>query len=391
MNRFSDIVGMETIKEHLQGAIAGGKMGHAYIINGGLGSGKKMLARALAKSLQCENLEETIKESSGDISKIDACCNCHSCLQTDTDNEPDIIWVKRSKSVISVDDIRDQLVNDIQIKPYSSRYKIYIIDEAEKLGVPAQNALLKTIEEPPAYGIIILLTTNADIFLQTILSRCVLLDIKPIDKKTVVNYLKSNQDMIKERYEEERRSYGQNIDQACLVNSPDLSEANLEFAADFAQGRIGRAVDMLASIEFDKLKESVISLVKNAKDMTCAEICTRVKEIAEYKPKKADDGKDKGAEDKNAASSVRKFYIDDFLDLLAVWFRDVLVFKSCSDLNFLTFKNEISSVKDMAETVSYEGIQDILDSIDRVKIRLKANVNFDLCIELLIMAIKENM
>ena len=74
-----------------------------------------------------------------------------------------------------------------------------------------------------------------------------------------------------------------------------------------------------------------------------------------------------------------------------MWFRDVLLFKSTNDTNYLIFSDEISLIKSQAQTMSYEGIQDILDSIDKVKIRLKANVNFDLCIELLIMAIKEAM
>lgn len=81
-------------------------------------------------------------------------------------NQPDIKYVTYEKSGIGVDEIREQINDDIDIKPYSSRYKIYIVDESEKMTVQAQNALLKTIEEPPEYAIIILLTTNADTFCQ---------------------------------------------------------------------------------------------------------------------------------------------------------------------------------------------------------------------------------
>ena len=86
-----------------------------------------------------------------------------------------------------------------------------------------------------------------------------------------------------------------------------------------------------------------------------------------------------------------KLTIDDYLDLMAMWFRDVLMFKSTNDTNYLIFSDEISLIKSQAEVMSYEGIQDILNSIDKVKVRLKANVNFDLCIELLTMAMKEDM
>ena len=85
----------------------------------------------------------------------------------------------------------------MQIKPYSSPYKIYIIDEADKLTVAAQNAMLKTIEEPPAYGIVILLANNPDVFLQTILSRCVVLDLKPLKDDVVIKYLKDHYDNIR--------------------------------------------------------------------------------------------------------------------------------------------------------------------------------------------------
>ncbi len=86
-----------------------------------------------------------------------------------------------------------------------------------------------------------------------------------------------------------------------------------------------------------------------------------------------------------------KLTIDDYLDLMAMWYRDVLVFKSTKDSNALIFKDEMSLLAEQAKNCSYEGLEDILKSIDKVKLRLKANVNFDLVIELLIMAIKEAM
>lgn len=330
MSSFSDIYGYETIKEHMQSAIRLGKVSHAYIINGGLGAGKKMLAGIFAKTLQCENMQDT----------VNPCNKCHSCIQTDSNNQPDIIWVRHEKPAsIGVDDVRNQIISDMQIKPYSSRYKIYIIDEAEKLTVAAQNALLKTIEEPPAYGIVIFLTTNADIFLQTILSRCVMLDLRPISNSIVEQYLKDHY---------------------------DVSDYERRFATHFAQGKIGRAKTIIESTEFAHLKQEVMSVIRNAKDMTAGDIIAVVNEVKNY-----------------------KLTIDDYLDLLAMWFRDVLLFKSTNDTNYLIFSDEISLIKTQAQTMSYEGIQDILNSIDKVKIRLKANVNFELCIELLIMTIKE--
>ena len=328
MNKFAEIYGHDRIKEHLQRAIELGKVSHSYIFNGSLGAGKKEIALLFSKTLQCEQ------------GKTEPCNVCHSCIQADSANQPDIIWVHHEKpGSIGVDDIRDQVIGDMQIKPYSSKYKIYIIDEAEKLTVQAQNALLKTIEEPPAYGIVILLTTNADIFLQTILSRCVRLDFKPLSDELVQKYLKDH-------YE--------------------VTDYEVRFAIAFAQGNIGRAVTIVTSREFVQLKEEVMHVIRYAKEMTVSEIMAEVKNIANY-----------------------KLTIDDYLDLMAMWYRDVLVFKSTNDANSVIFKDDLPTMKNQSAEFSYEGLEDVLNSIDKVKVRLKANVNFDLVIELLIMAIKE--
>ena len=330
MSTYAEISGHNDIKEHLQKCIELKKVSHAYIFNGGLGAGKKTIAALFAKALQCEQ------------GKAQPCEMCHSCIQAESKNQPDIIWVGHEKvSSIGVDDIRQQLVGDIQIKPYHSRYKIYIIDEAEKLTVQAQNTLLKTIEEPPEYGIIILLTTNADIFLQTVLSRCVRIDFKPISDDLVEQF-------IKEHY--------------------SISNYEVQFAAAFAQGNIGRAIAAIDSQDFRELKESVLKVVKYAKEMSTTQILAEIKNIMNYKNN-----------------------IDDYLDLIAMWYRDVLLFKSTNNANKVIFKEELLLIKAHSSEYSYLGLEDILNAIDKVKIRLKANVKFDLTIELLIMTIKDAM
>ena len=179
MAGFGDIVGHEQIIWHLQNAIRMGKVSHAYLLNGEPGSGKKLLADCFAMTLQCE------------AGGIDPCMECHSCKQALTNNQPDIIRVTHEKpNTISVEDIRTQLNGDIQIKPYSSRYKIYIVADADLMTVQAQNALLKTIEDPPAYAVILLLANNADRLLPTILSRCQIYDFNRIRVEDGVGYLK---------------------------------------------------------------------------------------------------------------------------------------------------------------------------------------------------------
>ena len=136
---FKDILGHEQIKEHFKNAVETGKVSHAYILSGEAGMGRKSLANAFALSLLCEK------------GKPEPCMQCHACRQVLSGNHPDLIYVTHEKPAsIGVDEIREQINNTIMIRPYSSYYKIYIVDEAEKMTVQAQNALLKTIEEPPS-------------------------------------------------------------------------------------------------------------------------------------------------------------------------------------------------------------------------------------------------
>lgn len=341
MAGFKDILGHEQIITHLQNAVTMDKVSHAYIIDGPDKSGKMMLAEAFAQTLQCEKLPETVAAAGGDGSAVEPCMECHSCKQALGKNQPDIVYVRHEKpNTISVDDIRTQVNNDIMIKPYSSRYKIYIIDEAEKMNVQAQNALLKTIEEPPAYAVILLLTTNADTFLSTILSRCVTLSVKAVADEKIKKF---------------------------LMNSCQVPDYQADVCTAFAQGNVGKAIQLAASEDFNELKASVLQLIKRLKDIDLYEMGEAVKQIGEY-----------------------KLAINDYFDLMMIWYRDVLLFKATGDVNGLIFKDEVYDIKRQAEKSSYNGIEEVLQALQKAKLRLNANVNFDLVIELLLLTIKEN-
>ena len=137
------------IRQYFREMAGRDQVGHAFILEGDSGEGWRKLAEEFAATVQCEHRN--------------FCGRCPSCQAYQSGNHPDIIQVTHEKKdSIGVDEIRAQLVDDMAIKPYSSPYKVYLVDEAEKLTVQAQNALLKTLEEPPVYGIILLLTTNTE-------------------------------------------------------------------------------------------------------------------------------------------------------------------------------------------------------------------------------------
>ena len=341
MPGFKDILGHEQIISHFQNAIAMDKVSHAYILNGPDRSGKMMLAEAFAQTLQCERVQEQCQGAAVPAADIQPCGECRSCRQAEGRNQPDMSYVRHEKpNTISVDDIRKQVNGDIVIKPYSSKYKIYIIDEAEKMNEQAQNALLKTIEEPPAYGVLLLLTTNADKFLPTILSRCVTLHIKAVPDDRLKKYLMSHYQI------------------------PDYQA---DVCVAFAQGNVGKAIQLASSDDFNELKASALQLIKRLKDIDLYEMGAAVKQIGEY-----------------------KLEINDYFDLMMVWYRDVLLYKATKDVNGLIFKDEIYDIKRQAEKSSYNGIETILEALWKAQVRLNAHVKFELVIELLLLTIKEN-
>lgn len=329
MAYFKDIIGQIQVKEHLQTALQQTNISHAYLFVGDVGSGKHTMAAAFAKALLCES-----PSPDGD-----SCGRCKSCLQAESKNHPDIHIISHEKFNIRVDEIREQLNNDIQIKPYSSPYKVYIIPDAQRMNEQAQNALLKTLEEPPAYAVIILLCDNASSLLPTITSRCITLQMKPVSKEEIADYLMRKMQMEADR---------------------------AQIAAGFCQGNIGQAIRFASSEDFLEMKSQVLNLLKHIDDMTLPAITEVIHDFS----------RDKG-----------NFY--DYLDLMLLWYRDILMYKATKDTNILLYHDEYSSIKAQASKRSYEDIERIIHAIDKVKIRLDANVNFDLAIELMLLTIKD--
>ena len=324
---FQEILGNELVKEHFQRAIENHKISHAYILSGEAGMGRKSVANAFAMTLLCEK------------GQSEPCMVCHSCKQLLGGNHPDLIYVTHEKPAsIGVDDIREQINDTIQIRPYSSPYKIYIVDEAEKMTVQAQNALLKTIEEPPAYAILVLITTNQEAFLPTILSRCVQLKLKPLKDFTVKSY---------------------------LTDHLHVAEKDAEICAAFARGNLGKAIHLSSSEEFKELYRRVMTLIQNIRTMDITMLLDCVREMKE-----------------------QSFDLNEVLDFMQLWYRDALMYKVTKDMNLLIFKDEYKTINEMGQKIDYSGFETILTAIDTARVRLEANVNMELVMELLLLTAK---
>ena len=203
----------------------------------------------------------------------------------------------------------------------------------------AQNALLKTIEEPPEYAVIMLLTNNIGKMLPTIISRCITLNLKPVGELDMLDYLSK-------------------------LGIP-LTKA--KFCVGFAFGNLGKAVRLATSEEYNEIKQDCVQILKNVNKMEVYELVEAVKKMAKY-----------------------KLDVYDYIDLMMMWYRDLLMLKVSGSPDKLLFKEEYATLKQQANYISFEGIENVLEAMDKVKIRLDANVNFDIAMELLLLTIKEN-
>jgi len=329
MPKLSQIIGQDLIKKQIQESVENDRVAQAYILTGEKGAGKEFIASAFAQYLVCENR--------GD----DACGECHSCKQAESRVHPDIKYVIHEKpNSIGVDEVRDQICNDLPIKPYQAERKVYIVSEADKLTPQAQNALLKSLEEAPTYAVILLLVANLQMMLPTVRSRCITWELKPVSGDTLKKY---------------------------LMKELQVPDYRADIAIAFAQGNLGKARDMASSDDFSAMQAAAQSVVKNARDDSIADMIALVRSLAEYK---VDAG--------------------EFLDMITVWYRDILIFKATGETDSLIYKDELSIIRKASRRSSYEGIEEVLGAINRAKERLKANVTFEVAMELLFSVIQEN-
>ena len=330
MYTFEEIVGNEHIIKNLQSAVSTNTISHAYIIDGAEGLGKKLLANTFAKTLQCEK---------GGTTPCDECISCHTF---DSGNNPDIIYVVPTKTkALGIEDIRNQMVNIANIKPYKNKYKIFIIDNADTMTVQAQNAILKTIEEPTSYSVFILLSTNSASFLPTVLSRCILIKLKPLSEEIVKKY---------------------------IMDNLKVSEEKAGVYSAFALGSIGKAKQLIESEEFAVKRQNIIDTLNKIKKSDDIEIFELAKSFEEYK-----EG------------------INEALDICFMWYRDILVFKLLEDKKYVIEQDKYSELNFKTGEFESRQLFEILDIIENTRQQLEKNANFQLALEIMFPKIKENL
>ncbi len=306
---FENIIGQEFAKKYLINSIKKDKLNHAYMFEGIEGVGKKLVAQELSKILlNMDNLE----------------------------NSPDYINIYQDGSSIKIAQIR-KLQTDIIVKPHS-KYKIYIINEAQTMTVEAQNALLKTLEEPPEYVIIIMITNNKESLLDTIKSRCDIIKFSPIALVDLTNYLIKN----------------------------EIDETRATILATFARGSIKNAMELSQSAEFAIMREDIQTYIETLLEKNILDILDIPNSIEKYK-------KD----------------INIVLDMIINYFRDIMIVKEKIDRSMIINTDKFIFIQNMSKKITYSQVSKIIDIIEDIKHKIRSNCNFSVSAQVMVLNIYE--
>lgn len=328
MFKIDDFIGNEQIIENIKNSNFNNQISHAYILNGNRGLGKTFLAKSFTKLILCEK------------NKTNACEECSSCKSFDSNNNPDVIYLINNKT-IGIDNIRDVILKNIETKPFKYKYKVFIIKNADLMTIQAQNAILKTIEEPPSFAVFLFLTINYKRLLPTVLSRCVLFKIKPLNIKKLEQYLK-NQNQLK------------------------IDEQKIKFISSYSEGNIGKALKIAESYDFNEIRQASITILETLNEKDIIKIYKDIKILENFKEN-----------------------IEDILEIFILTYRDVIVFKQTNNFDNIIQKDCFNKIQKISSNISLKKAIKSLDAIVMAKKQLFRNANFNMVMECLFFKLKE--
>lgn len=312
---FKDIVGQEKAVNILLKSLKEYNVSPSYIFIGSEGVGKKFTAIEFAKTINCLSLNNN----------LESCNTCNTCNKINKQCCPDLKIVEPIKGSIRIEQIRE-LRREIDLKPFENRKKIYIIDNAEKMTIEASNCLLKTIEEPPDYAILILICMNIDSILPTIISRCQLIKFRLIDSSKI---------------------------RKILLKKIDLEESKAELVSRLARGSIGRAFKLISDKEYFDRREKLLDY------------------LTKILP---------GKYDSNFFINIEKILtdiseMDEILEIILLWYRDILVVKKLGDQKYIVNSDKVEALNEKSRVYSQKILIDILDYIEQIQEFIKKNIN----------------
>jgi len=347
---FSEVVGQAHVVQTLTNSIRGNNVSHAYLFSGPRGSGKTTIARLFAKAINCE------KPGGG----FEPCNACSSCLEIMGSKSMDLIEIDAA-SHTGVDDVR-QLIEGIKFVPVKSKYKIFIVDECHQLSKSAANALLKTLEEPPAHAIFLLATTESHKMIPTILSRCQKFDFKRLQVPEIMKKLEfiSKKENIK--FDDSALSLIALNSRGSFRDAESLLDECMSFAGEKGLIKTQDIKELLGIVEVGQIAQFVDQLVaKNTKDAIL------------YLNSLADNGVD----------------LQEFTKTLVFYLRQALLLKINPD--FLSLQNsgfsaqELEKLKIQSATLTQKDLQNILELFIDAENKIKYSAISQLPLELAIL------
>ncbi len=312
------LIGHDAVLKHIRSAVSAGRVSHAYLVEGAEGAGKKTLAGQFAMALLCKAPENG-----------EPCGRCDSCRVFLSGNHPDMHYIRPGeKGTLPVQRIREELVQDMEILPYYAGRKIYIVERAHLMNAQAQNALLKTIEEPPAYGVILLLAESVQSFLPTVRSRCVLLRLLPLPEEKVRKILTGR--------------YG-------------VEESTARACAALCGGSVGQALRLAGSEDFIRLRERWMEWLSGLARQETWEVLTRAKALEEDKA-----------------------VIEDVLRMMQIWFRDLIILRETGSLSGCVCRDLDAKLESSANLYEIPELYRKIEVLEDAKKKLSHNVNYGL-------------
>ncbi len=324
----SQIIGNENLIHNIQTLAKNQNFSHSYIIEGIRGSGKSLICEFFAKAILCEDEHNK------------PCGTCLSCLSFDSKNNPDFFILQSEKKSFGVDIVRDNFTDIVNIKPFRSKYKVVIIEKADTLTVQAQNALLKSIEEPPEYMVFMLVAENSKFLLPTIISRCAILSTEVLD------YALLKSEIDKKQF--------------------DVDDEYKKFAISASEGSLGRCLFFLEDETFMEIRKKLLDFLQSINNLHIVDVIKKADEFAKEK-----------------VDSIKLY------DILILWFRDLVIYKTTSSLKgcYNIDKKEMIHIK--ALEYSLEKLYRNIKDINIFKDNFESNANLTMNLEVLFMKLRE--
>lgn len=337
---YENIVGQDYVLQVLKNSIMRKRLSHAYLFWGPPNVGKEFTAKIFAQSLNC------LKEN------LDACGKCISCQKVKKGLHPDVKIIYPKGMYLKIDQIRD-IIRDINYRPLEGNWKIYIINEAEKMRADAANTLLKTLEEPPVYAVLILLTTTPQSLPSTIISRCQPVRFSRIPPAKILTRLKEETQM-----EEELSKV------IATISAGELGEV-IRFKEELILKR-DKVLRIILSLSYKEL----VSVLKASSDL--------IEFAREELPKNIEDGQ---------KDQLLRQKIIEYLDLIMVWFRDLLLVKLNLPERLIINIDRKDRLKEEKEVYQISNLIEIIYHLRRSKEYIRRNANIGLCLQVMFLKI----